>query len=217
MTRFINIIAAGGKGTRFGASVPKQFCLLKGKPVLHHAMERLARAIPDALTILVIDSDWKDMAPSGAIIASPGRTRRESIKNALNACADYPADVIIVHDGARPLPSEDMIRRVAEACTYHQGAIPVIAVTDSLRRADGSPANRAEFRAVQTPQAFRADLLRLAYNQPERDADTDDASVMNGAGFTDIALVEGDPCNLKITNPMDLKVAEVYLSSGFEN
>ncbi len=215
MARYINIIAAGGKGTRFGAAVPKQFCLLGGKPVLHHAIERLNKALPDATTVLVIDPEWADMAPEGVILAPPGRTRRESVKNALLACEDIAADVILVHDGARPLPSASLIRRVVEACEIHQGAIPVIPVTDSLRRTDGSPANRADFRAVQTPQGFRANLLRAAYNQPERESDTDDASVMNAAGFTDITLVDGNPCNLKITNPLDLKVAEVYLNSGY--
>lgn len=214
MARYINIIAAGGSGTRFGSSVPKQFCLLAGKPVLHHAAERLQSALPGALVVVVIDLAWADMAPAGAILAAPGRTRWESVRNALQACAAEPADVILVHDGARPLPSAAMIRRVAQACAEHQGAIPVVPVTDSLRRIDGSPANRADFRAVQTPQAFRADLLRQSYTLPERADFTDDASVMTAAGFADIALVDGDPCNIKITLPLDLKIAELYLAGG---
>ena len=136
------------------------------------------------------------------------------MRNALAECAHVEADVILVHDGARPLPSRSMMERVVAACRDHQGAIPVVAVTDSLRRADGSPANRADFRAVQTPQAFRADLLRQAYGVPESPEFTDDASVMTAAGFGDIALVDGDTRNIKITNPMDLKIAGLYLEDG---
>lgn len=212
--RIINIIAAGGRGTRFGSDLPKQFCLLRGVPVVHHAARRLAEALPEALTVMVIDPDRAHMAPPGAIIAAPGATRWQSVKNALRACAAEPADVILVHDGARPLPSAAMIRRVVDACASHHGAIPVVPVTDSLRRVDGSPVNRAEFRAVQTPQGFRADMLRRAYELPERDGFTDDASVMSAAGFTDIALVDGDPCNLKITLPLDLKIAELYCDAS---
>lgn len=211
--KYINIIAAGGTGSRFGSAVPKQFLDLQGKPVLHHAAERVEAALPGALTVVVIDPQWAVMAPRGSLTALPGATRWQSVRNALERCSAEEADVILVHDGARPLPPADMIRRVAQACVDHQGAIPVVAVTDSLRRIDGSPADRSQFRAVQTPQAFRADLLRRAYQLPERSDFTDDASVMTAAGFTDIALVDGDPRNLKITLPMDLKIAGLYLGS----
>ena len=90
----------------------------------------------------------------------------------------------------------------------------MIPVTDSLRHIDGHAVNRAEFRAVQTPQAFRADLLRRAYSLPYSDTFTDDASVMSAAGFSDIALTEGDPMNLKITLPLDLEIAKLYITHG---
>lgn len=214
MERYIVIVAAGGTGSRFGSRLPKQFCLLAGKPVLHHACASFKEALPGATLVVVIDPTMAGYAPEGAILARPGRSRWESVRNALEACAAVEADVIMVHDGARPLPGEAVVRRVAEACKAHQGAIPVVAVTDSLRRADGSPANRADFRAVQTPQGFRADLLRRAYELPERADFTDDASVMSAAGFTDIAMVDGDPRNIKITHPMDLRIAGLYLEDG---
>lgn len=217
MQRIIVIIAAGGSGTRFGSAVPKQFCLLAGKPVLQHTYDRFAECLPQATIVTVIDPVWADYVPAGSLTARPGRTRWESVRNALDACKNVEADVILVHDGARPLPDAAMIRRVIDACRGHQGAIPVIAVTDSLRRADGSPANRADFRAVQTPQGFRADLLRKAYQLPESEDFTDDASVMSAAGFADIAMVEGSPRNIKITHPLDLKIAELYLSDGADN
>lgn len=90
----------------------------------------------------------------------------------------------------------------------------MVEVTDSLRRTDGTPVARADFRAVQTPQAFRADLLRQAYCLPYSPVFTDDASVMSAAGFTDIAMVEGDSMNLKITRPADLDIAGIYLKHG---
>lgn len=217
MQRHIVIIAAGGVGSRFGSSTPKQFCLLDGEPVLHHAWRRFAEVLPGACVVTVIDPAWAGYAPPGSITARPGRTRWESVRNALEACRDVEADVILVHDGARPLPSAAMIRRVADACGSHHGAIPVVAVTDSLRRADGSPVNRADFRAVQTPQGFRADLLRRAYLLPERADFTDDASVMTAAGFGDIAMVDGDPRNIKITHPLDLKIAGLYLADGADD
>lgn len=213
MTKVINIIVAAGSGSRFGSALPKQFCLLQGEMVLNHAIRRIEQATTGAVTVVVLSEAFMDMAP-GRMAVCGGASRWESVKNALMATADMDADVITIHDGARPLPSAAMIRRVIEACGCHQGAIPVVEVTDSLRRADGTPANRAEFRAVQTPQAFRSDLLRKAYELPFHPDFTDDASVMSAAGFTDIALVDGDPMNLKITRPADIDIAEIYLKHG---
>lgn len=214
MDRYIVVVAAGGTGSRFGSPLPKQFCLLNGEPVLHHACKSFTETLPGATMVVVMNSSMIEYAPEGVILARPGRTRWESVRNALEACAEVEADVIMVHDGARPMPTAPVIRRVAEACREHDGAIPVVAVTDSLRRIDGSPANRAEFRAVQTPQGFRAALLRRAYELPERADFTDDASVMSAAGFTDIAMVDGDPRNIKITHPLDLRIAGLYLEDG---
>ncbi|MDE7389133.1 MAG: 2-C-methyl-D-erythritol 4-phosphate cytidylyltransferase [Muribaculaceae bacterium] len=210
MEMVINIIVAAGSGSRFGSELPKQFCMLGERTVLDHAIEHIESALPGSTTVVVLSPEHLHRV-NGRITAIGGSTRWESVKHALEATADMKADVITVHDGARPLPPADMIRRVTEACRTHQGAIPVIEVTDSLRRKDGTPVNRSEFRAVQTPQAFRADLLRHAYSLPYRPDFTDDASVMSAAGYTDIALVDGDPRNLKITRPADIEIAAIYL------
>jgi 2-C-methyl-D-erythritol 4-phosphate cytidylyltransferase len=160
--RIINIIVAAGSGSRFGADKPKQFCTLAGRRVIDHAVARLQEASPEATTVVVLSSDWIDAMNDtpGVIAVGGGATRWESVRNALQATANVEADLILVHDGARPLPSSAMIRRAIDACRTHQGAIPVVAVVDSLRTADGAPVDRSNFRAVQTPQAFRADLLR---------------------------------------------------------
>ena len=209
----IVIIAAGGVGSRFGAAVPKQFCELCGMPVLLHTIRQFRQTLPDAILAVVISPEWSDILPDGIITAIPGNTRWESVKNALTATAGFSADAILVHDGARPLVTPQVISGVINALAEHQGAIPVVDVIDSLRCADGTPARREDFRAVQTPQGFRADLLRKAYELPFDHKFTDDASVMTSAGYTDIALTQGDPTNIKITNPLDLKIAEVILQN----
>lgn len=179
--------------------------------MLEHAVERIESALPGSETVIVVSPEYRDLAPDRQIVIG-GTTRWQSVKNAIESTDAEQADVITVHDGARPLPSAGMIRRVVEACDTHQGAIPVVEVTDSLCLTDGTPVKRADFRAVQTPQAFRADLLRQAYRLPYSENFTDDASVMSAAGFTDIALVEGNPSNIKITRPADIKIAEIYLN-----
>lgn len=210
--KILNIVVAAGSGTRFGADRPKQFCLLEGETVVCHAVRRLRAATGNAPTVVVVSPGYEDEVPDGCLVAHGGATRGESVRNALRAIEGMTADVILVHDGARPLPSRRSIDCAIEACRTHQGAIPVVPVIDSLRRAsDGAPVNRADFRCVQTPQAFRADLLRQAYKVTEGEEFTDDASVMTAAGFGDIALTEGSPQNLKITLPLDLEIASIYL------
>lgn len=210
--KIINIIVAAGSGTRFGADKPKQFCLLEGQTVISHAVSRLRAATGNALTVVVVSPGFETEIPEGCLLAYGGDTRGGSVRNALDAIKDEDADVILIHDGARPLPSRKTIESVVIACEDHQGAIPVVPVIDSLRRAsDGAPVNRADFRCVQTPQAFRAGLLRDAYRLTAGKEFTDDASVMTAAGFGDIVLTEGAPQNIKITLPLDLEIAAIYL------
>lgn len=209
----IVIIAAGGVGSRFGTAVPKQFCELCGMPVLLHTIKQFRQTLPDATLAVVISPEWAGILPEGIIAAAPGKTRWASVKNALDATRNITADAILVHDGARPLVTPAVINGVLNTLAEHQGAIPVIDVTDSLRSVDGSPARREDFRAVQTPQGFRADLLRQAYELPFDVQFTDDASVMSAASYSDIAMTSGDPTNIKITNPLDLKIAEVILQN----
>ncbi len=128
-------------------------------------------------------------------------------------------DIVLIHDGARPLPSQELIQAVIEGAQGHDGAIPGIPVTDSLRRGTASHSDavdRSRYFAVQTPQGFPIDLLVQAYHFAETGVDhgkpfTDDASVMEHAGFSDLVITPGDPRNIKITNPLDLKIAEIYL------
>lgn len=225
MPRIHIIIVAAGSGTRFGAPLPKQFCRLCGRPVLMHTVDALRRACPEAEMTLVLSASgkkiWEGLCAEAGYespaVTEGGATRWESVKNALATADD--AEVVLIHDGARPFPNADiiepMLRTISEGAS---GCVPVTAVTDSLRLIDdcggSQPFDRSRLRAVQTPQAFRADRLREAYRLPYDPLFTDDASVMQAAGYGDIALTPGSTHNIKITNPEDLAVAEAFLACG---
>lgn len=137
-----------------------------------------------------------------------------------NAIAALPTsiDIITVHDGARPAVTASLIDRVIAAVgNGHHGSLPMTAVTDSIRQIDDDgtirAVDRSRLRAVQTPQAFDAALLRQAYQLPYSPLFTDDASVMEAAGFTDIVETQGDPRNIKVTHPGDIDIARLNLSS----
>lgn len=224
------IIVAAGSGLRFGAPLPKQFCLLDGRPVVMTTIDALRHHLPDAHITLVIspdmDATWRELCHTynfcSPVTVHGGASRWESIHNALQTICLSGSDddsIVMVHDGVRPLVSGEMLERLNDALssdsTVH-GAIPAIAVTDSIRRigSDGSSEalDRSSLRAVQTPQAFRARLLLKAYELPYSENFTDDASVMEAAGYSHLALTEGDRDNIKITNPGDIEVASLILS-----
>lgn len=218
-----NIIVAAGRGSRFGADRPKQFCMLESRPVLMHTIERLRDALPDSDIIVVINRDmeslWKELCAEYQFISPTivygGNSRWQSVKNALSSIANADDRIVTVHDGARPIISSEMIHRIIRGVEDADGVIPVVPVTDSLRHVntDGSSEaiDRSDFRAVQTPQAFRADRLIDAYSMPYSPSFTDDASVMEAAGYCNIRLVDGDTRNIKITNPADLEIASILL------
>ena len=215
-----NIIVAAGSGSRFGAALPKQYCLMNGRPVLMHTIENMRRALPQSQIVLVLNRDfvdyWTELCVKYSFISPKvvegGDTRWQSVKNAID---EIPADaqVITVHDGARPIVDSMMVERLISALDDAVGAIPVVSVTDSLRQINESgstPVDRSLYKAVQTPQAFHADKLIEAYSLPFDATFTDDASVLAALGY-DVALVEGDTYNIKITNPLDIEIAQLYL------
>ncbi|MBR4813927.1 MAG: 2-C-methyl-D-erythritol 4-phosphate cytidylyltransferase, partial [Paludibacteraceae bacterium] len=148
-------------------------------------------------------------------LALGGETRFHSVKNGL-AYVAYASDVCVaVHDGVRPFVSESVIDAAFVEAQRSGAAVPVVPVVDSIREvlSDGSnmARNRGDFRLVQTPQVFRSDLLRKAYEQPYCEAFTDDASVVERLGHP-VCLTEGNRENIKITTVFDLKWAEAFLS-----
>ena len=220
------IIVAGGSGTRFGAEVPKQFLVLRGKPILMRTIAAFEEALcgVDHELVVTLPADqfglWRELCDQYAFlvrhrVVAGGKTRWHSVKNALDSIDDSAGiDVIAVHDGVRPLASLGLIGRVLDEARHSGAAIPVVMLNDSVRQVMGETSHamdRSSLRAVQTPQAFGARLLLEAYSQPFEPAFTDDASVVERAGHS-VALVEGDPKNLKITRPMDLALAEYLLN-----
>lgn len=220
------IIVAAGSGSRFGGPLPKQFLPLDGMPVAMRAVNALRNAIPQLTDTIVLSPDevdrWTLLCRENGFESPPvafgGDSRFESVMNALSMVPS-DTDILLVHDAARPLADAEMIRRVLEPFANPEchGAVPAIPVTDSLREiTDGRSAavDRSRFRAVQTPQAFRFPLLKDAYQKAAR-ADisrfTDDASVMEFAGFNNLVLTDGSTDNIKITNPSDLAIAHIIL------
>lgn len=215
-----NIIVAAGSGSRFGAALPKQYCLMNGRPVLMHTIENMRVALPDSHIVLVLNKDfvdyWAELCEQYSFespcVVVGGDSRWQSVKNAVDTIPG-DAEVITVHDGARPIVDRMMVERLIAALNDAPGAIPVVSVTDSLRQVNeqGSiPVDRSQYKAVQTPQAFHADKLVEAYSLPFVPTFTDDASVMAAMGY-EVALVEGDTYNIKITNPLDIEIAQLYL------
>lgn len=216
------IIVAGGSGSRMGGSLPKQFMFLDGLPVLARTINTFAVALPGAEIVVVLPAQsvefWKNLAARFEVaphaIAEGGEQRFHSVRNGIAALRRDP-ELIAVHDGVRPLATTEMIRRTASAATEHGAAIPIVEPVDSFRAVEGEASHvvdRRTLRMVQTPQIFRAEVLRHAYEADYRPEFTDDASVAEAAGQT-IYLSEGERTNIKITTPEDLVIAEAILAA----
>ncbi|MDR3188586.1 MAG: 2-C-methyl-D-erythritol 4-phosphate cytidylyltransferase [Prevotellaceae bacterium] len=214
------IVVAGGRGARFGSAEPKQFLLLHGRPVLLHAMERFfAYDSAIGITLALPEGQlerWRALARQHGVtiphaVVAGGETRFHSVQRALKTLAGSGGDALVaVHDGVRPLVSGATIAACFEAAERTGAAVPVTPLTDSLRRlsptGESVAVNREDFCAVQTPQVFRLSVLREAYGQAFCGDFTDDASVVERAGYR-VALVAGNPENIKITKPADLLLA----------
>ena len=212
------LIVAGGRGTRMGGPQPKQFLELAGRPVLMHTLEAFDRWDASARFIVVLPEDqidtWKRLCEAhvfGRIhrVVAGGETRFHSVRNGLGAVASN--GLIAVHDGVRPLVAPSVIAACFAAAADGGAAVPVVPVVESVREVDADggsrPVDRARLRVVQTPQVFRADVLRAAYCLPYDPRFTDDASVVEASGVA-VRLVPGNRENIKLTTPMDLLLAE---------
>ena len=217
------IIVAGGKGMRMGADVPKQFLPVGGLPVLMHTIRKF-RNFNDRMRIILVlpkhqQEYWKELCERHSfcepiVIADGGETRFHSVKNGLGCIPDDACGTVGVHDGVRPFVSKEVIEECFETAREEYAAIPVYAVTDTLRYIDqhggGKNVLRSDYRVVQTPQTFDIGLAKQAFNQEYKEQFTDDASVVESLGCQ-VAMVEGNRENIKITTPFDIKVAEALL------
>ena len=216
----IALIVAGGTGNRMKTGIPKQFLLLKGYPVLMHTLDVFYRYDQGMRIILVLPEteipSWKRLCEDYGFnisheIVVGGETRFHSVKRNLAAIPD-PC-LVAVHDGVRPLVSVTTIDRCFEAALKFGNAIPCIEIPETMRKLGkkgSKQVDRFRYRLIQTPQVFDSAVLKKAYSQEYRKQFTDDAGVVESLGYT-INLVEGNPENIKITYPHDLKVASAFL------
>lgn len=223
MTKYA-IIVAGGKGTRFGSYIPKQFLPLCGRPVLMHSIERFAESSVKIIVVLPETQieDWLQLCKEHEFIVphtivAGGSTRFGSVKNALDCINPLAGDLIAVHDGVRPLVDMQIIDEAYKVAATEGSAVPVVEVTDTVRQLgdDGVSSKallRSKLKAVQTPQVFDAYVLKSSYDVSFSESFTDDASVVESSGYK-ITLTNGNPRNIKITHSIDLLIAEELLKN----
>ena len=216
------IIVAGGTGSRMGGNLPKQFMLLKEKPVLYYSLKAFLDAYGDLQIILVLPAAFTDMGQEiidafpdkeRIRIAAGGDTRFHSVKKGLKLVEEE--SIIFVHDAVRCLASVDIIHRCYETALQMGSAIPVIVSKDSVRimNEEGNEViDRNKVLLVQTPQTFHSKILLPAYDIDYKDKFTDEASVVEAYGLN-VSLAEGEETNIKITRPIDLLIAEKLLDA----
>ena len=214
------LIVAGGTGTRMGAEIPKQFLEIGGKPILHHTIERFLEYDPKMAIVVVLPSGsrewWREYTERTGFLEryampSGGITRFHSVQNALKYVPD--GSIVAVHDGVRPCITVEFLASLFEAARGCDALVPVLPEEESLRELsdDGSRAvDRRRFVRVQTPQIFPAEVLKEAYKQAYSPTFTDDASVVEAAGYV-VKLTDGLKGNIKITTPFDLTVSAPFL------
>lgn len=215
MGRVFGIVVAGGAGTRFGA--PKQFLPLAGLTVAERSVAT-CRSVADRV-VLVVPTGAGPQTHGADVVVEGGATRAASVRAGL-AALEEDVDAVVVHDAARPLARPELFAAVLGALERGaSGAVCAVAVSDTIKRVARGPndelcvvetLDRSELVAVQTPQAFRPDALRRAH-AGEPDA-TDDAALVEALGLP-VAVVPGDPENLKLTTPADFARAEELLGA----
>lgn len=222
-TKEYALIVAGGSGSRMKTDIPKQFLYLKEKPVLMHTLEKFYRYSNSITLILVLPEQqityWEGLCKKHSFniphqIVYGGDTRFQSVKNGL-AVIDEANSLVAIHDGVRPLISLEIIAQSFKVAQDMGTGIASVPLKDSIRlieKDQNKAMNRANFRIVQTPQTFRTELIKKAFEAKEQTFFTDDASVAEFSGFK-IVLIDGNYENIKITTPEDLLVAEALMNS----
>ncbi|HNQ11797.1 MAG TPA: 2-C-methyl-D-erythritol 4-phosphate cytidylyltransferase [Bacteroidia bacterium] len=216
MTKRNAIIVAGGSGSRMDTSVPKQFLLLKGFPLIYWSLHKFQQS--NCALVLVIPSDFLDYYDHlvkkyhihfPVQLCTGGDSRFESVQNGMKMI-DNASTLTAIHDAARPFIKPSLIEQLFQVAEKKGNCIPLIDLKDSIRKVDGqqsSIAIREEFKMVQTPQVFRTEDLKRIYTNPILGTFSDDASLMERNGHC-INFIEGDYTNIKITTPEDLVIAE---------
>jgi 2-C-methyl-D-erythritol 4-phosphate cytidylyltransferase len=211
----VALVVAAGRGERLGKPVPKAFAILAGRPMVEWSLAALAQVA--AVTEIVVALPEGVAAPAGVIGVTGGEQRSHSVRAALAAATGD--DVVVVHDAARPLVTPEIVRDCLDALAAHgcDGAIAAAPVTDTIKESRGQEVVRTLDRsclwAIQTPQVFTRAALERALDCADEDlaAATDDASLVESGGGT-VRLVPASRDNMKVTTPLDLRVAELLLA-----
>ncbi len=207
-------------GHRMGFGLPKQFIEIAAKPIITYTIDLFLKFDPDILMVVVIPKSYEGLwnkirgtyyPDKNILFTEGGDSRFESVKKGLSLLNKNM--IIGVHDAVRPMVKQDVISGCYDLAAKKGSAIPVVPVIESLRKAEGIknfPVSREGMKIVQTPQVFQGELLIKAYSQPFNPEFTDDSTVVEALGAR-INLIQGNPENIKITTPFDLKIAEAYL------
>lgn len=227
----VAIIAAAGQGVRVGGKRAKQFLELAGTPIIIHTLRRFEQCadIQEVILVLPAQDAAGFLALAGryglrkvARVAQGGATRAESVMHGLRQVRAATTEIVAVHDGVRPFVTPDEISRTVRAAQAAGAAILASTVIDTIKEVEDGRVTRtlarSNLRRALTPQCFRYEILRRAYEQaPDFGADaTDDSMLVESLGVA-VALVEGNPRNIKITCPEDIALAEIILQSGAWN
>lgn len=217
------IIVAAGSGSRMGGKLPKQYLQLQGRPLIIHTLERFQRFDPEMKLVVVLAPAhkelWEQVVASyeiaeGVTLAPGGPTRYDSVKSGLNLIDKETLTGI--HDAVRPLVSQDTLIRCYDAALRKGSGIPVVEMDESVRMLDAEGGSvhmdRSSLKRVQTPQVFRSDRIKQAYQQAYKSTFTDDASVYETV-YGAPTLVEGNRENIKLTTLADMQLAQVLIDS----
>jgi 2-C-methyl-D-erythritol 4-phosphate cytidylyltransferase len=224
------LLAAAGAGTRFGGELPKQYTDMDGKPMIVRAAEAFEKCAFVDEIYAVADADYMELC-AGVLSDSKYRldkyrgtvagaeVRQESVRLGLESLPAEEEDIVLIHDAARPFVQEDVILRVIEAAVEHGAAIACVPVTDTIYEVAedsvsdgygsgkwlGATPSRERLMAVQTPQGFRYGIVKTAHERAKQDGflATDDGTLAKRYGG-EVRIVDGDPCNIKVTNPGDI-------------
>ena len=214
------LIVAGGKGTRIKSATPKQFLEIGGLPILMHTINAFVNYSSAVSIILVLPSDdfstWNSLVDKYKFqipvhLQQGGDSRFQSVRNGLE-CIEGPG-LVAIHDGVRPLVSQDIIGASFRLAAVHKSAVAAVRLKESIRMTDQDTTvavDRSRFRLIQTPQTFDIDLIKQSYTIREEPNLTDDASVAERVGHK-ISLFEGSYENIKVTTQEDLVIAEALL------
>ena len=215
------IITAGGIGKRMGDKIPKQFLYLNDKPILLHTLELFHAFNPLFEIIITLPSDWishwENLIKTHQTkiphkVVNGGTERFHSIKNAIKKST---GKVVWIHDGVRPMVSNETLNRLLIEINDFDAVIPCLKIKESLREINADftyPINRDKIIIVQTPQVFKKEVIKKSYEKSYEDSFTDDASLVQENGY-EIKTIDGNQENIKITNPKDLLIAEVFIKN----